>query len=121
MADSRDVARVLLGCIRLFNGLAALLAPRLLLQRLGIDTDANPAAPYVTRMFGIRTVLIGLDLFVQTGERRAEVLRQAVVIHASDTLAAYLAARSERFPKPMGQVIVVISAVNTALAVYASR
>jgi hypothetical protein len=121
MADSRDSARILLACIRLFNGLAALLAPHMLARRLGLDTDANPAALYVMRMFGIRTVLIGLELFTERGERRAEALRRGIVIHASDTLAAFLASQSAHFPRPMAQVIVVISAINTALAVYASR
>jgi hypothetical protein len=121
MADSRDLARVVLGCIRLFNGLAALLAPRMLLKRLGVDTDANPAALYMARMFGIRTVLIGIDLLVQKGDRRAQALKEAVVIHASDTLAAVLASQTGKLPPPMGKVIVTISAINTALALYASR
>ena len=42
-------------------------------------------------MFGIRTVLIGAELLMQTGDRRAEALRRAILIHASDTLAALLA------------------------------
>jgi hypothetical protein len=57
---------------------------------------------------------------VQTGDRRAEALRRAVIIHASDTLAAVLASLSSNFPKK-GRLIVVISAVNTALAFIASR
>jgi hypothetical protein len=118
--DSRDLARVLLASIRLFNGLAALLAPGSLLGRLGVDTEANPAALYMARMFGIRTVVIGYDLLVQTGERRKAALKQAVVIHASDTVAAWLAYQTGRLPRPMGRVIVAISAFNTALAVYAN-
>jgi hypothetical protein len=121
MTDSRDVARIALASIRLFNGLTALVAPRSLAERLGIDADANPAALYVMRMFGVRTVLIGVDLFVLKGERRREALRHAVLIHASDTLAAFLASRSAAFPRPMARVIVLISAVNTVLAIYASR
>jgi hypothetical protein len=121
MADSRDFARVLLACIRLFNGLAALLVPHMLLKRLGVDTDGNPAALYMARMFGIRTVLIGIDLLVQKRDRRARALQEAVVIHASDTLAAVLASKTGKLPQPMDRVIVVISAINTALALYASR
>ena len=117
----RDLARVLLGCIRLFNGLAALFAPASLLGRLGVDTDGNPAALYMARMFGIRTVVIGFDLLVQTGERRQAALKQAVLIHASDTVAAFLAYKTGKLPNPMGRVIVVISAVNTMLALYANR
>jgi hypothetical protein len=116
---TRDVARVALACIRLFNGFAALLVPGTLARRLGIDPEANPGAVYVFRMFGIRTVLIGVELLAR-GERRAEALRKAPLIHASDTLAAFLATQSGNFPK-QGRVIVWISAVNTLLAVVANR
>jgi hypothetical protein len=118
---TRDVARILLACIRLFNGLAALLAPNLLATRLGIDVEKNPAALYVLRMFGIRTVLIGADLLLQKGERRREALRLGIVVHASDTLAAYLAGRSGKLPSNTAKMIVAISAVNTGLALYANQ
>jgi hypothetical protein len=115
-----DYARVLLAWIRLLNGAAALLAPGFLARQIGIDPDRNPGVTYVFRMFGIRTVLIGAELLVQTGDRRAEALRRAVLIHASDTLAALLATFGRGFPK-RGRVIVVISAVNTILAIVANR
>jgi hypothetical protein len=116
----RDPARILLACIRLINGLLALLVPGFLARQIGVDANSSPGTVYVFRMFGIRTVLIGAELLMQTGERRAEALRRAVVIHASDTLAAYLASRSGFFPK-RGRVIVWISAFNTLLAVIANR
>jgi hypothetical protein len=118
--NKRDLARILLALIRLFNGLAALLAPGILARQVGVDPDANPGVLYVFRMFGVRTVLLGVELLVQTGDRRAEALRRAVIIHASDTLAAVLASLSSNFPKK-GRLIVVISAVNTVLAFIASR
>jgi len=116
----RDYARIRLALIRLFNGLAALLVPAVLARQVGIDPDANPGALYVFRMFGIRTVLLGAELLIQTGDRRAEALRRAVLIHASDTLAAFLATLSGNFPK-RGRLIVWISAANTVLAVVASH
>jgi hypothetical protein len=116
----RDIARILLACIRLFNGLAALFVPGTLARQLGVDPDANPGMLYVFRMFGIRTVLIGAELLMQTGDRRAEATRRAVLIHASDTLAAFLATTSGKFPKN-GRIIVWISAVNTLLAVLANH
>jgi hypothetical protein len=118
---TRDLARILLACIRLFNGLAALLVPHALAGRLGIDVEKNPAALYVLRMFGIRTVLIGADLLLQKGDRRREALRLGIIVHASDTLAAYLASRSGKLPAKTGRMIVAISAVNTGLALYANR
>src|ERR1700687_5915282 len=108
----RDYARILLALIRLFNGLAALLVPGFLARQVGIDPEANPGALYVFRMFGIRTVLLGAELLIQTGDRRGEALRRAVLIHASDTVAAFLASISGNFPK-RGKLIVYISAANT--------
>jgi hypothetical protein len=118
---ARDGARIVLALIRIFNGSAAVLAPQFLSKRLGIDDEANPAALYVWRMFGIRTVLIGADLLLQQGERRQEALRIGIVVHASDTLAAYLAGRSGKMPANSARMITAISAVNTALAVFATK
>jgi hypothetical protein len=115
-----DYARIALAAIRLVNGSLALLVPGFLARQVGVDPDANPGILYVFRMFGIRTVLIGAELLVQTGDRRAEALRRAVVIHASDTLAAALAAMSSRFPK-RSRTIIWISALNTVLAIVANR
>ena len=53
---------VLLGCIRLFNGTAALLVPAKTARRLGVDPEANPAPIYPLRMFGVRTVILGCEL-----------------------------------------------------------
>jgi len=115
-----DSARVLLACIRLLNGGLALLVPGFLARQIGVDPDANPGIQYVFRMFGIRTVLIGAELLRPDSERRQTAVRQAVVIHASDTLAAFLATLSGSFPKS-GRAIVAISALNTLLAIVANR
>ena len=103
--DIHDYARVLLACIRLLNGTAALVVPGFLARQIGVDPDANPGIKYVFRMFGIRTVLIGAELLMQTGDRRSEAVRRAILIHASDTLAAFLASLSGQFPR-QGRTIV---------------
>src|SRR5690348_10351394 len=115
-----DYARVLLASIRLLNGGLALLAPGFLARQIGVDPETNPGITYVFRMFGIRTVLIGAELLQPPGDRRDEALQRAILVHASDTLAASLAALSGQFPKS-GRVIVGISALNTVLAVLANR
>jgi hypothetical protein len=53
--------------------------------------------------------------------RRAQALKVAPIIHASDTAAALLAGQSAAFPQPMGRLTVLISAINTALAIIANR
>ena len=115
-----EYARVLLAGVRIVNGGLALLAPGFLARQIGVDAQSNPGITYVFRMFGIRTVLIGADLLVKTGRERDEAVRNAVLIHASDTLAAWLATLSGAFPK-QGRIIVWISAANTLLALLANR
>jgi hypothetical protein len=112
-------ARILLGTIRLANGSLALLAPAQLADRLGVDPEENPAMLYVLRMFGIRTVLIARDLLAHDEQARAKALRRAPLIHASDTLAAGLAAASGKLPRRAAVLITAVSVVNTALALAA--
>ena len=116
---SPAAARKTLAAIRIFNGTAGLLVPEWLLGRLGVDTTRDRSGTYPFRMFGIRTILIGLDLLLLTGEdlRRAEKL--AVLIHASDTLSAAVTTARGDLPRRQGLVATGISAVNTGLAVVA--
>ena len=117
---THDLARIALAAIRLFNGTAALVAPDELARRLGVDPEQHPGVLYFVRLFGIRTVLIGAELLVRQGARRDEALKLAILIHASDTVAAAMAALSQPSQSGGGWKIVAISAVNTALALYAS-
>ena len=116
-----DGARKLLAAIRIFNGAAGLLAPEKLLGRLGVDAAKDRSGMYPFRMFGIRTVLIGLDLLLLKGEelRRAEKL--AILIHATDTAAATASTVRGDLPSKQGRVAIGISAVNTGLAIAAWR
>lgn len=114
-----DYARVTLAGIRLFNGVAALFAPATLARRSGVDPEANPAAIYVLRLFGTRTVLIGAQLLLRDGELRAHSLRVAPVIHALDATAALLAGNRGQLPRRAATMAAIISTINTVLAVVA--
>lgn len=114
-----DVARLLLGGIRLINGAIALFAPHVIMGRF--DTKDVPVAAYGLRMFGIRTILIALDLFRGPGDARDRAVRVAPLIHASDLVAATVAARSGRVAMRTGALVVAISALNTVLALVMQR
>jgi hypothetical protein len=113
----RDVARVALAGIRIFNGGTALFAPERLNQRL----DLEPGAVYPWRMFGIRTLLIGADLLSGDRHVRRHALRLTVLIHASDTVSAAKAGFSKAVSPRAAATATAISAVNVALALIASR
>jgi hypothetical protein len=115
----QEVARVALGAIRTVNGLAALLTPRKMLRRLGVESETHGAAIYALRMFGIRTIILGIELLFAKGARRDEALRTAVPIHASDTVSAFIAGVHRDLPRRAAVLATIISSVNTGLAFLA--
>lgn len=113
----RDYARILLAGIRLLNGAAALFAPKLLARQFG--DNRNSAIIYVLRLFGVRTIIAGIELLAPDEELRASALRYAIPIHASDTLSAALAGIQGQLPSRVSIMLTAISGVNTALAIVA--
>jgi hypothetical protein len=114
------VARQLLGAIRLANGSAALLAPRLVARRLG-DHDPSPGMLYALRLFGVRTVVLGAELLLDDAKHRAAASRAAVVIHAVDTTAAVVAGRHGGLAPRTARALALLSATNTGLALLVRR
>jgi len=112
-------ARYSLAAIRIVNGLLAFVAPSLIIKRFGENPAKDAAAIYGLRLFGVRTVLIGADLITQRGEPLEHSIKQAVLIHASDTLTAATLGTSKRIRPQMAVPLTLISALNTALAVAA--
>jgi hypothetical protein len=103
------------------NGAAGLIYPELLLRRLGTDPRIDRSGVYPFRMFGIRTVLIGLDLMTLRGEDLQRASKRAVLIHACDTVSAASAGWRGDLPRRAGVATTLISATNTVLAVLAAR
>ena len=74
---------------------------------------------YGLRMFGIRTVVLGVDLLALSGASLRRALGQAIIIHASDTATAAALGLSGRVRRPWAIALTLISAANTGLAVTA--
>lgn len=117
----RERSHLVLGSIRLFNGLAALLVPEKTARRLGTDPEANPAPIYPLRMFGVRTVVLGAELLLSGSETRRQAMRIGIPIHASDTAAAALGGIRGQLPPRTAALLTCISTVNTILAVLGSQ
>ena len=116
----RDIARIALAGVRLFNGGAALVAPGPFVRRLGTEADAQGPAIHVSRMFGIRTVLIALDLLSRDPDVRRHALRVALIIHVSDTLSAAASGIAKQMPPRAAALATGVSAANVVLAAIAS-
>jgi hypothetical protein len=115
----RDYARKALAGIRLVNGGLGLLAPAVLARQVAADAKTNPAALYAFRMFGVRTILIAVDLLMPDGPVRAHAVRTAPVIHATDAFSVALAGIRGELPPRVAVKLGLISGVNTALAIIA--
>ena len=120
MRDPRAAHRLLAG-IRIFNGAAGLLYPEFLLRRLHTDPRIDRSGIYPFRMFGVRTLLIGLDLLTLRGDDLRRASERAVLIHACDTLSAASAGLRGDLPRKAGVTTTLISATNTVLAIVAAR
>lgn len=117
----RDVARIALAGVRLFNGGAALADPGPFLRRLGAEADTTGPAVHISRMFGIRTVLIGIDLLSRDPDVRRHALRVALIVHVSDTISAAASGLSKQMPRRPAMLATGISAANVVLAAIASK
>jgi hypothetical protein len=117
----RDGARVLLGAIRFVNGTLGLFAPGFLAKRLGVEPPASEPTYYPFRLFGVRTAILGAQLWTAPPDELRRALRLAIVIHASDTAAALTAAARGELPRDKALTTAALSAFNTTLAVLAQR
>jgi hypothetical protein len=115
-----DVARYALGGVRLAAGTTGLLAPRMIISRFGDEApSSNAAAIYGLRLFGIRTILIGLDLWRLKGRDLDRAVRAAPLIHASDTATVFALQQNKQLSPERARPLLLISGVNTVLAVVA--
>jgi hypothetical protein len=114
-----DYARIALAAVRLFNGGTALAAPGPFARRLGTEADAHGPAVHIARMFGIRTVLIAVDLLSRDENVRKHAVRVALLVHVSDTISAARAGLSKQLPPKPAVLATGISAANVVLAAIA--
>jgi uncharacterized membrane protein len=110
------VPKRVLAAIRLANGGLALFAPNVLGKRLGVSTHTSPGFGYAFRLFGVRTLLLGISLWRAPNDPDNPVIRQTIIVHASDTAAAIVVYKLQELPRRAAITTIVISAVNTVLA-----
>jgi hypothetical protein len=113
-------ARIALAGVRIAAGTTGLAAPAMIISRFGDSTPAaNPAAIYGLRLFGIRTLLMGADLLRLRGRDLDRALALAPIIHASDTATVLALRRNKQLSPERARPLVLISCMNTLLAVIA--
>lgn len=115
-----SAARYALGAIRVVNGALGLIAPAVIIRRFGDkNPDRNPAAVYGLRLFGVRTIVLGVDLFLLRKRELEGALRSAVLIHGSDTATVVSLRRNGQLTPDRANPLIAISGLNTLLALTA--
>jgi hypothetical protein len=115
-----NAARFTLGGVRVIVGTMGLLAPAMIINRFGDSNPAgNTAAVYGLRLFGVRTVVIGADLLRRHGPVLDRALKVAPLIHATDTVTVLSLVRTKQLSPERARPLLLISGLNTALALTA--
>lgn len=117
---ARRWARLTLGVVRLVNGSLALFAPDVLGRRLGVATASSPGFGYAFRLFGVRTVLLGVQLLRAPDDPHDPVVREALIVHPADTAAAIAVLKRAELPPSGARTAVAASGINVLLAVLAN-
>jgi hypothetical protein len=90
----------LLRILRINIGAGAWLAPGLAGRLFGLDVAANPQAPYLARLFGIRDVALALGTSQTTRPSRRVWWRIGIACDLADAAAALIAGRNGTLSKP---------------------
>jgi hypothetical protein len=100
---------------RLIVGGGALLAPRVTGRLFGISSEANPALPYVGRLFGGRAVLMAALLAAARPAERERQARAGIVVDVVDAVAAVAAWRGGQLSSLTATAAFAAAATEAAL------
>ncbi|MEA2440151.1 MAG: hypothetical protein QOH76_1575 [Thermoleophilaceae bacterium] len=117
----RDSAIKQISAVRAVVGAGAWIAPRASGKLFGLDTGANPQAPYLGRLFGARDVALAYGTLSSQGEGQDRWLVAGLGCDLADA-AAGLAAWRAGYLSTLSSVLVTAAALNgVALGLVALR
>ena len=116
---SGDDYNRLLNCSRVVVGIASLAAPGQAFRGAGLDPRRNPQLPFMTRMFGVRDLVLGAGALGTSGDERRRWLQGGVAADAADAFAA-MAGHRAGYLSTRGAVMLALPAITgTALGIAA--
>ena len=117
----RDTALKALAGLRLAVGITSYVAPNFGGKLFGLEPEANPQAPYLGRLFGIRDVAIGLGTLRAKKKAQDNWIEMGIVCDAADVVSAFLGG-GKGYLSPTTTAMVAAPAIAaTALGVIALR
>jgi hypothetical protein len=103
-----------LSALRLAVGVSSWATPRTAGKLFGLDADANPQAPYLARLFGIRDVALAWGTLSSSGSAQRQWLVAGLACDAADAVAGIVGGRAGYLP-PVTSVLVTGTALSAAL------
>ena len=90
--------KVLVG-VRFVLGSSSWLTPKFVMVVLGMDPHSNPQAAYMTRLFGIRDLALGIGVLSTRGEARRLWWRLGMLCDVGDMVGGLISARHGELPE----------------------
>ena len=89
--------RVLLA-VRFVLGTTSWFTPKAFMAVIGMDPFANPQAGYMSRLFGVRDLTLGLGLLASRGNARRVWWRLGILCDLGDAAAGVVSVRHGELP-----------------------
>lgn len=100
--------------LRIAVGALSWLTPRPAGKLFGLDSEANPQAPYLARLFGARDIALAYGAISNEGEAQRQWLTAGLACDVADSLAGIAGGRRGYLPK-----VASVLVTGTALAAVA--
>jgi hypothetical protein len=110
--DRKSAVNALVG-LRLAVGVASWATPRFAGKLFGLDAQANPQAPYLARLFGVRDVALAWGAMGSEGDARRQWLAAGLACDMADAVAGVVGGREGYLPK-LTSVMVSATALSAA-------
>jgi hypothetical protein len=98
---------------RILVGVVSWFTPGLAGRLFGLDVPANPQAPYLARLFGVRDLALGVGALQTSGDAQRHLLQLGMACDVAD-IAAGLAGRRAGYLNGLATVMVTGGAVAAA-------
>ena len=113
-----DYNRLLNGS-RVLVGIVSFIAPGRAFIGAGLDPRHNPQLPFMTRMFGVRDLVLGAGALTTSGEDRRRWLQATVASDVGDAVAAVAGHRAGYMPTRGAVMLTLTAATGAALGIAA--
>jgi hypothetical protein len=118
---NRSSAINALAGLRLGIGAASWATPRVAGRLFGLDSKANPQAPYLARLFGVRDAALAYGALATEGETQRQWLVAGLACDVADTFAGIAGGRGGYLPKLTSFLVSATAVSAAALGAVALR